>query len=83
VVEKITERTIRVAELLQDLIAQNIVRNGVEYVQGTAKVGSDRIVLVTSPGGEHHELLAKNILVATGSRPFHALYQIINENWQN
>lgn len=40
-------------------------------MQGTAKVGSDRIVLVTSPGGEHHELLAKNILVGTGSRPFH------------
>jgi NAD(P) transhydrogenase len=71
VVEKITERTIRVAELLQDLTAQNISRNGIEYVQGTAKVGSDRRVLVTSPGGEHHELLAKNILVATGSRPFH------------
>jgi NAD(P) transhydrogenase len=71
VVEKITERTIRVSELLQDVTAQNIARNGVEYMQGTAKVGSDRSVLLTSPGGEHHELLAKNILVATGSRPFH------------
>jgi NAD(P) transhydrogenase len=70
-VEKITERTIRVAKLLQDVTAQNIARNGVEYMQGTAKLGSDRRVLVTSPGGEHHELLAKNILVATGSRPFH------------
>jgi NAD(P) transhydrogenase len=36
VVEKITERTIRVAELLQDLTAQKISRNGIEYVQGTA-----------------------------------------------
>ena len=71
VIEKITERTIRVAELLQDLTAQNIARNGVEYVQGTAKVGSDRRLLVTSPADEHLELLAKNILVATGSRPFH------------
>jgi NAD(P) transhydrogenase len=70
-VEKITERTILVSELLQDVTAQNIARNGVEYMHGTAKVGSDRKVLVTSPGGEHSELLAKNILVATGSRPFH------------
>jgi NAD(P) transhydrogenase len=71
VVEKITERTKHVAELLQDVTAQNITRNGVEYMHGTAKVGSDRKALVTTPGGEHHELLAKNVLVATGSRPFH------------
>jgi len=71
VVEKITERTKRVAELLQDVTAKNIARNGVEYIHGTAKVDSDRKVLVTSPGGEHHQLSAKNILVATGSRPFH------------
>ena len=70
-VEKIAERTRRVAELLQDLTAQNIARNGVDYMQGMAKVGSNRRVLVTSPGGENHELFAKNILVATGSRPFH------------
>jgi NAD(P) transhydrogenase len=70
-VDKITERTIRVSELLQDVTAQNITRYGVEYIHGTAKVGSDRKVLVTSLDGEHSELLAKNILVATGSRPFH------------
>jgi NAD(P) transhydrogenase len=70
-VEKIAERTRHVAESLQALTAQNIARNGVEYVHGTAKVGPDRRVLVTSPGEEDHELLAKNILVATGSRPFH------------
>ena len=71
VVEKISERTKHVAELLQDLTGQNIARNGIEYMQGTAKIGSDRRVLVTSPGGEHHVLLTKSILVTTGSRPFH------------
>jgi NAD(P) transhydrogenase len=70
-IEKIAERTRSVAKLLQDVTAQNIAKNGVEYVQGTAKVASDRRVLVTSPEGEHHVLFAKNILVATGSRPFH------------
>lgn len=70
-VEKIAERTRRVAELLQDVTAQNIARNGVEYIQGTAKVGPDRRVSVTSAEGKQHDLLAKNILVATGSRPYH------------
>jgi NAD(P) transhydrogenase len=64
-VEKIAERTRHVAELLQDVTAQNIARNGVEYMQGTAMVGSDRRVLVTSPGGEHHELLVSKCLVCT------------------
>jgi hypothetical protein len=51
VVEKIAERTTRVSKLLQDVTAQNIARNGVEYLQGTAKVCSDRRALVSSPGG--------------------------------
>ena len=41
-VENVAERTRYVVELLQDVTAQNIARNGFEYVQGTAKVGSDR-----------------------------------------
>ena len=70
-VERIAERTRGVAKLLQDVTAQNIARNGVEYIQGTAKVGPDRRVSVTSAEGKQHEILAKNILVATGSRPHH------------
>jgi NAD(P) transhydrogenase len=70
-IEKIAERTRQVAKLLQDVTAENIDRNGIEYMQGTAKIDSDQRVLVTTHGGEHDVLLAKNILVATGSRPFH------------
>jgi len=70
-VEKIAERTRRVAELLQELTAQNIAKNNVEYLQGTARIGPNRTVLVTSSTGEHQVLSAKNILVATGSRPSH------------
>jgi NAD(P) transhydrogenase len=43
----------------------------VKYIQGTAKISSDRRVIVTSSDGKHNILFAKNILVATGSRPFH------------
>jgi len=71
VIEKITERTISVAKFLQDITAQNIARNGVQYIQGTAKVDSNLRVYVTSSRGENQVLFAKNILVATGSRPFH------------
>ena len=70
-VEKIAERTRRVAELLQELTAQNITNNNIEYYQGTARVGPNRTVYVTSSKGENHVLSAKNILVATGSLPSH------------
>ncbi len=70
-IEKIAERTRYVAKLLQDVTAQNIAKNDVKYIQGTAKISSDRRVLVTSSDSKHNVLFAKNILVATGSRPFH------------
>jgi len=70
-VEKIAKRTRRVAELLQNVTAKNIAKNRVEYLEGVAKISSNRTVLVTTSKGEHHKLSAKIILVATGSRPFH------------
>jgi len=70
-VEKIADRTRDVAELLQNVTAQNIAKNNVDYLEGTARISSSRTVQVTSPKGEKSELSAKFILVATGSRPFH------------
>ena len=65
-IDKIAERTRYVAKLLQDVTAQNIAKNDVKYIQGTAKISSDRRVIVTSSDGKHNILFAKNILVATG-----------------
>lgn len=67
--QKIVERTRQVSELLQRIAAQNIASNNVEYLQGTAKIGSHRTVIVSGPDNEDRELSAKVILIATGSRP--------------
>ncbi len=67
--QKIIERTKQVVELIQSVTAQNISRNNVEYLQGTATIGSDHTVVVTSYGGQEQVLSARVILVATGSRP--------------
>ena len=69
VVEKIVERTRRVVELLQNETAQELAKNNVEYLEGTAKIGSNRTVIVTDSSRQEHVLSADVILVATGSMP--------------
>jgi hypothetical protein len=57
--EKIVERTRRAVKLLQSVTAQNIAKNNVEYLQGTAKIGPDSAALVTTSDGHEHVLPAK------------------------
>ena len=65
----IRKRTWSVCELLQKVTAENIAKNNVDYIQGTARLNPDRSVLVTGNDGRERTLRAKVILVATGSRP--------------
>ena len=69
VVETIRTRTWNVCESLQRITAVNIAKNGVDYIEGVARLGSDRKVIVTEPNGAEHEFRAKVVLIATGSRP--------------
>jgi len=69
VVETIRTRTWNVCESLQKITAVNIAKNGVDYIEGAARLGSDRKVIVTEPSGAEHEFRAKVVLIATGSRP--------------
>jgi NAD(P) transhydrogenase len=66
----IRKRTWSVCELLQNVTAQNIAQNNVDYIQGTARLDQDRGVIVTRDDGQKRPLRAKAILIATGSRPF-------------
>jgi NAD(P) transhydrogenase len=66
----IRKRTWNVCELLQKITAQNIAKNNVDYIQGTARLDHDRTVIVTRNDGQRRTLRAKAILIATGSRPF-------------
>ncbi len=69
VLPEIAERSAFVCAQLQHVIAQNLARNHVDYIQGTARLGRDRTVQVTTLDGGMETLRADVILVATGSRP--------------
>jgi NAD(P) transhydrogenase len=56
--------------LLQKVTAENIAKNKVDYIQGTAHLGPDGTVIVSREDGTDRRLRAKAVLIATGSRPF-------------
>jgi NAD(P) transhydrogenase len=66
----IRKRTWSVCELLQKVTAENIAKNSVDYIEGTARVDHDGYVTVTAGDGQERRLHARVVLVATGSRPF-------------
>lgn len=65
----IRKRTRDVSELLQRVIADNIAKHNVDYVQGNARFGPGRTLLVTTSDGRELTVQAKAILIASGSRP--------------
>src|SRR5499427_5473468 len=69
VTDTIRKRTGDVCELLQKVTAENIAKNNVDYIEGTARFSSDGSVIVTAPDGQERRLRARAILIATGSRP--------------
>src|SRR5215472_9239481 len=68
--EIIRKRTWSVCDLLQHLTTENIAKNEVDYIQGTAYLDRDGSVLVTHDDGNRCKLRARVILIATGSHPF-------------
>jgi NAD(P) transhydrogenase len=69
VLPTIMKRTRDVSELLQRVTADNIAKHNVDYLQGNARLGPDRTLLVMTPDGQELTLRAKAILIASGSRP--------------
>lgn len=67
--EIIRKRTWSVCELLQKVTAENIAKNKVDYIQGTARLDRDGGVSVGAADGQR-KVRANVILIATGSRPF-------------
>src|SRR5437763_16609607 len=66
----IRKRTWHVCELLQKVTAENIAKNSVDYIQGSARLDRDGSVIVSDSDGNDRKLRAKTVLIATGSRPF-------------
>src|SRR3954468_5473282 len=69
----IRNRTWRVCDLLQELTSENMAANNVDYVQGTARLDENGVVIVTDGDGQSRKLRSKVILIATGSRPWRPL----------
>jgi NAD(P) transhydrogenase len=69
VLPTIRKRTRDVSELLQRVTADNIAKHNVDYLQGNARLGPGRSLLVMTPDGQELTLRAKAILIASGSRP--------------
>jgi NAD(P) transhydrogenase len=65
----IRQRALDVSELLQRVTADNIAKHNVDYIQGDARLGPARTVVVAKPEGRKLTLRAKAILIASGSRP--------------
>ena len=68
-IDIIRQRTWEVCGLLQKTTAENIARNHVDYIEGHAFLEPDGAVMVAGSDGHEHKILAKTILIATGSRP--------------
>jgi NAD(P) transhydrogenase len=62
-------RTAEVIETMTDGVRQNLERHDIQFVHGVARLGSDRTVHVTVPGGQEQVLRGDVVLIATGSRP--------------
>ena len=68
-IDIIRKRTWEVCGLLQKATAENIARNHVDYIEGHASLLRDGAVMIAGSDGHERKLLAKTILIATGSRP--------------
>lgn len=71
-VELLHARSAEVSELIGNAVLRNIDRHGIELVHGEGSLAPGRTVSVTTPDGDSRTLSADVILIATGSRPFHA-----------
>ena len=68
---RLSVRTDDVSSTMSTAVRDNVSRHGIELVRGTAALGADRTVLVTTERGSQRVLRAEAIVIATGSRPYH------------
>jgi NAD(P) transhydrogenase len=64
-------RKVEVSELMTTAVERNLVRHGIERVQGRARFLSPREVEVETVGGERVLLEAEVVQLVSGSRPRH------------
>jgi NAD(P) transhydrogenase len=65
------KRTNEVIETMARAVRQNIDRHRIELIRGSAALGGDGNVLVSTRRGGRRELHGRAIIIGTGSRPYH------------
>ncbi len=71
VMNRLRAHVVEVVSTMTTAVRGNLIRHGVELVNGDARLGPDRTVIVRAEDGSERTLSARVILLATGSRPFH------------
>jgi NAD(P) transhydrogenase len=64
-------RKVEVSEFMTRAVERNLMRHGIERIQGRARLLPGRRVEVVKPDGVRTVLAAKTLLLASGSRPRH------------
>jgi len=67
--DALREPTLSVCRSLQELVAHQIEGRGIRYVQGRARLTSNRTVTIATAAGERLDVEARHIVLATGSKP--------------
>jgi NAD(P) transhydrogenase len=70
VMDRLRARTTDVVRMMTEAVRENLEQHGVDTIQGEARLGPDRTVIVRAEESER-VLRAKVILLATGSHPHH------------
>jgi NAD(P) transhydrogenase len=68
---RLRAHVIGVVTMMTATVRENLRRHDVELVNGEARLGPDRTVIVRTEGDGERTLRARVVLLATGSRPFH------------
>jgi NAD(P) transhydrogenase len=71
VMNRLRAHVIGVVTMMTATVRENLRRHDVELVNGEARLGPDRTVIVRTEGDGERTLRARVVLLATGSRPFH------------
>ena len=69
--DRMRSRTAEVFREMEQRVRQNIERHNIALIQGEARLGPNRNVIVQEPGGSERVLEGGIVLIATGSRPRH------------
>jgi NAD(P) transhydrogenase len=71
-VELLHSRSAEVSQLMAEAVLHNLERHRIQLVRGVAMLEAEGLVRVSAADGSIRSISSEVVLIATGSRPFHA-----------